>query len=102
MHVTLETRYVDGTVQHSRTYDAPDERTALSWALENWHPARGGRIPGSASFYLNDWLLVSVDGGAFRPVSHVLARIKDEDAEREYGTPCQARPSESYIPGRVA
>lgn len=83
MIITLQTRYTDGTVQHETSVDIADERAALGWALQNWHPARGQRIvdaptfgvPVTPRFYLNDALFVSA-GGGFENVRDVVARLQ--------------------------
>lgn len=71
-HITLQTRYTDGTVQHERCLDLPDLSAALTWALANWHPARGQRVPHTDRFYVNHRLLVSIDGGEFVPVNDAV------------------------------
>lgn len=73
-HITLQTRYSDGTVQFETCLDLPSLNAALSWAVVNWHPAQGPRRVDAPGFYLNDRLLVSIDGGEFEPVAAAMVR----------------------------
>lgn len=79
-HITLQTRYANGTIQHERCFDMPTVRHAVGFALDNWHPARSVRVPGTDRFYVNDRMLVSVDGDDFIPVNDaVRAEIAADD-----------------------
>ncbi|MFT4056726.1 MAG: hypothetical protein QM681_19635 [Novosphingobium sp.] len=75
MNITLQTRYTDGTVQHERCTEADDLTALLSHLAANWHPAQAGRVPGTDRFYLNNRLLISIDGAEFEPVYSMLARL---------------------------
>lgn len=66
--IILQTRFTDDTVQFEHVSEGIDLLTLLAWALENTHWARAGRVPGGDQFYLNERVLVSIDGAEFAPV----------------------------------
>lgn len=79
MQIHLATFYADGAVNHRTTLDVADERIALAWAVQNWHPAQGVRRVDGPGHYLNDRLFVAVEGGEFEPVAAVVARLQSSD-----------------------
>lgn len=76
MQITLAIQCDDGSIhpRWQRTIEVTDEATALSWALTNWRPAQGIEMPGGGH-YLNESLMLSVNGDAFESIRDVLARL---------------------------
>jgi hypothetical protein len=73
--IILQSLYSDGSVAFQHTSESDDLTATLAWATANWHPAQGGRVPGTTRFYLNPALQVSIDGAEFEPVYSALARL---------------------------
>lgn len=71
---TLRSLYADGSVAHEQDVDAAELNDALTWAVASWAPAQGPRRVDGPGRYLNNRLMVSIDGGEFQLVGDALVR----------------------------